>query len=271
VSGLGGRILVAVPLAVVAIAAVLIGGWPVVVVAVAVGIVAVHEFATMCRTLRPLVPAAFAGVVAIIVTTHQGGLLWSLAPLLGTLLLAFWLSAIADVRQAAVVQLGVTMLGVVWIGFGLASLVALRDISDPSRWGTELVIAVLLGVWVSDSFAYVGGRLFGRRRLASQISPNKTVEGLVIGFLLGVATVFLALYDQPKGDPISALNALEFAVAVAAAAPIGDLFESYLKRDMGIKDTGRLLGGHGGVLDRIDGLLFAGTAAYFVALALGRT
>ena len=110
-SGLGGRILVAVPLAVLAIAAVLVGGWPVVVVAVAAGIVAVHEFAAMCRTLRPLVPAAFAGVVAIIVTTHQGGLLWSLAPLLGTLLLAFWLSAIADVRQAAVVQLGVTMLG----------------------------------------------------------------------------------------------------------------------------------------------------------------
>ena len=270
-SGLGGRILVAVPLAVLAIAAVLVGGWPVVVVAVAAGIVAVHEFAAMCRTLRPLVPAAFAGVVAIIVTTHQGGLLWSLAPLLGTLLLAFWLSAIADVRQAAVVQLGVTMLGVVWIGYGLASLLALRDISDPSRWGTQLVIAVLLGVWVSDSFAYIGGRMFGKRRLASQISPNKTVEGLVIGFLLGALTVFLALYDEPSADPISPLNALEFALAVAAAAPIGDLFESYLKRDMGIKDTGRLLGGHGGVLDRIDGLLFAGAAAYFVALALGRT
>jgi phosphatidate cytidylyltransferase len=82
--------------------------------------------------------------------------------------------------------------------------------------------------------------------------------------------VFLTLYNQPSQDPISPLNALEFAVAIAAASPVGDLFESYLKRDMGVKDTGRLLGGHGGVLDRIDGLLFAGAAAFFVALALHR-
>jgi len=270
VSGLGGRILVAVPLAALAIAAVLIGGWPVVALAVAVGVVAVHEYSAMCRAHRPITIAVFAGVAAIIVATHQGGLIWSVAAALATLLLAFWLSAIADVREAAVVQLGVTMLGVLWIGYGLASLVALRDIAEPSRWGTQLVIAVLIGVWVSDSLSYVGGRLFGRRRLASQISPNKTVEGLVIGFLFATAAVFLALYNEPSADPISPLNALEFALAVAVAAPVGDLFESYLKRDMGVKDTGRLLGGHGGVLDRIDALLFAGAAVFFVALAIGR-
>jgi phosphatidate cytidylyltransferase len=112
--------------------------------------------------------------------------------------------------------------------------------------------------------------MFGKRKLAAAISPNKTVEGLVIGFVLGAAAVFFTLYNQPSRDPISPLNALEFAVAIAAASPVGDLFESYLKRDMGVKDTGRLLGGHGGVLDRIDGLLFAGAAAFFVALALHR-
>ena len=92
----------------------------------------------------------------------------------------------------------------------------------------------------------------------------------MIGFVLGAVAVFFTLYNQPDGDPISPLNALEFAVAIAAASPVGDLFESYLKRDMGVKDTGRLLGGHGGVLDRIDALLFAGAAAFFVALALHR-
>jgi phosphatidate cytidylyltransferase len=88
--------------------------------------------------------------------------------------------------------------------------------------------------------------------------------------VFGAAGAFFALYGQPDEDPISALNALEFAVAIAVMSPIGDLFESYLKRDMGVKDTGRVLGGHGGVLDRMDALLFAGAAAYFVALALGR-
>ena len=206
----------------------------------------------------------------IIVVTHQGGLVWSLAALMGTLLLAFWLSAVADVRQAATVQLSVTLLGVVWIGIrvGLPGGAARRP--GPADWGKQLLIAVLLGVWLSDTFAYFGGRMFGKRKLASAISPNKTVEGLVIGFVLGAAVVFLTLYNQPNGDPISPLNAFEFAVAIAVASPVGDLFESYLKRDMGVKDTGRLLGGHGGVLDRIDGLLFAGAAAYFVALALHR-
>jgi phosphatidate cytidylyltransferase len=270
VSGLTGRILVAIPLAVVAIAAVIIGGWPMVALAAAVGVICVHEYGALTRSLRPLTMAGFAGVLGIVVATHKGGLDWSLAPLLATLLLAFWLSAIADVRQAAVVQLGVTLLGVVWIGYGLAFMVALRDIVDPSTWGKQLLIAVFIGVWVSDTFAYFGGRMFGRRKLASEISPNKTVEGLLIGFVLGTAAVFFALYNEPAADPISPLNALEFAVAIAAASPVGDLFESYLKRDMGVKDTGTLLGGHGGMLDRIDGLLLAGAAAYFVALALGR-
>lgn len=269
-SGLVGRLLVAAPLILIAILAVVVGGWPMVALAVAFGVIAMHEYGAATRSLRPLTIAGFAGVIGIIVVTHQGGLVWSLAPLMGTLLLAFWLSAVADVRQAATVQLSVTLLGVVWIGYGLAFLVALRDIPAPDGWGEQLLIAVLVGVWLSDTFAYFGGRMFGKRKLASAISPNKTVEGLVIGFVLGAVAVFFTLYNQPDGDPISPLNALEFAVAIAAASPVGDLFESYLKRDMGVKDTGRLLGGHGGVLDRIDALLFAGVAAYFVALALHR-
>ena len=269
-SGVAGRVLIAAPLVVVVILAVVVGGWPMVILAVACGVIAMHEYGAATRSLRPLTIAGFAGVVAIILATHQGGLAWALAPLMGTLLLAFWLSAVGDVRQAATVQLGVTLLGVCWIGFGLAFLVALRDIAEPADWGKQLVIAVLVGVWLSDTFAFFGGRMFGRRKLASEISPNKTVEGLLIGMLFGGAAVFFTLYNQPSGDPISPLNAIEFAAAIAVASPVGDLFESYFKRDMGVKDTGRLLGGHGGVLDRIDALLFAGAAAYFVALALHR-
>jgi len=181
VSGLAGRVLIALPLIVIAILAVVVGGWPMVALAVACGLLTMHEYGAATRSLRPLTIAGFAGVTGIIVVTHQGGLVWSLAPLMGTLLLAFWLSAVADVRQAATVQLSVTLLGVVWIGYGLAFLVALRDVPVPADWGKQLLIAVLVGVWLSDTFAYVGGRMFGKRKLASAISPNKTVEGLVIG------------------------------------------------------------------------------------------
>jgi phosphatidate cytidylyltransferase len=96
------------------------------------------------------------------------------------------------------------------------------------------------------------------------------VEGFVAGLVFGFAAVFFTIYHEPAGVPLAPLHAIELALVVTVTAPLGDLFESYLKRDMGVKDTGTVLGGHGGVLDRIDALLLAGSAAYFMALAIGR-
>ena len=135
VSGLASRVLVAVPLAVIAILAVVAGGWPMMALALVGGVVAMHEYCAMTREQRPLTIAGFAGVIAIVVVTHHSGLVWSLLPLMGTLVLAFWLSAVADVRQSATVQLGVTLLGVCWIGYGLAFLIALRDMPGSQRLG----------------------------------------------------------------------------------------------------------------------------------------
>jgi phosphatidate cytidylyltransferase len=270
VNALVSRVLIAVPLLIVAVYAVYVGGWVMTAVAVVTAVIAVHELYVMTREFRPLIPAGMVGVILIPIAIHRGGLEWATAPLFLVLLLAFWLSAVGDVRQRAVVQLAVTLLGVVWIGLGLGLLVAIRDIPGPGQWGRVLLLAVFLGVWLSDTAAYLFGRMFGRRRLAGQISPNKTVEGLVAGLVCGFLAVFFTVYKQPSGMPLSPIHAIEFALAITFAGPIGDLFESYLKRDMGVKDTGRILGGHGGVLDRIDALLFAGAAAYFVALAIGR-
>jgi len=270
VSSLVSRIVFAVPLAIVALYAVWVGGWLMTGLGVVGGLIAMHEYCGMTRELRPLTVAGFAGVAGVVIAVHRGGLVWGLAVLMAALVLAFWLSAVADVRQRATVQLSVTLFGITWIGYGIGFLIALRDIPASGGWGRTLLLAVLLGVWASDIFAYAGGRLIGRRKLAAEISPNKTVEGLIVGLVMGLAVAWLVLYNQPKHDPISPLDALLVAASIAIASPVGDLFESYLKRDMGVKDTGHLLGGHGGVLDRIDALLFAGAAAYFVALALGR-
>jgi phosphatidate cytidylyltransferase len=271
VNDLASRIVVALVLAPVAIYAVVAGGWPMTALALAAGLVGIHEYCAITRDQRPLTIAGFLGVAAVIVATHQGGLAWSLAALFGTVLVAFWLSAVADVRQSAVVQISVTLFGVVWVGLGLAFLVAIRDIPVPEEWGKWLVLGVLVGVWSSDIAAFVGGRLLGRHKLAKVISPNKTVEGLLVGFLTGTAAAFIVIYDQPKSDPVATGDAFLIALAIAAASPVGDLLESYLKRDAGIKDSGRERGGHGGVLDRIDALLLAGVAAYVAALAVGRT
>ena len=137
----------------------------------------------------------------------------------------------------------------------------LRDLPH----GDKIVIVVLVGTFVGDTGAYLGGRVFGTRRLAPRISPNKTVEGLAFGLLFAIGAVWFAgLY----ADWLSGVHALILGAAVAVAAPLGDLFESYLKRDAGTKDTGRLFGPHGGALDRLDATLFTAVVGFYVWQAM---
>jgi phosphatidate cytidylyltransferase len=127
-------------------------------------------------------------------------------------------------------------------------------------------VDVLIGTFLGDTAAYFGGRLYGRRPLAPRISPNKTLEGLVAGVLGGtLAFWFAGLYQ----DWLTGWDAVVIGLAVAVAAPVGDLFESMVKRDLAVKDTGTFFGAHGGVLDRLDAVLFTIVAGYYAAQALG--
>jgi phosphatidate cytidylyltransferase len=131
--------------------------------------------------------------------------------------------------------------------------------------GGALVIDVLVGTFITDTAAYAGGRLFGRRKLAPSLSPNKTVEGLVFGFVGGTMGFWFAGLYQ---DWLSGLDALVMGMCIAALASVGDLFESMVKRDLETKDTGRAFGPHGGLLDRLDAVLFTIVAGYYLAVAL---
>ena len=121
-------------------------------------------------------------------------------------------------------------------------------------------------MFVTDTFAYIGGRLAGRHKLAPAISPGKTWEGLVCGIAGGVLTTWLVLNDEPI--EIVGWESFVLGGVIVVAAVCGDLFESMVKRDLGVKDSGRVLIGHGGVLDRVDSIVFAAPAAYFAVLAL---
>jgi phosphatidate cytidylyltransferase len=123
------------------------------------------------------------------------------------------------------------------------------------------VIDVLVGVFLGDTGAYLGGHMFGRRPLAPAISPNKTVEGLLIGIACGVLGVWVASRYQSW---MPGTHALVLGAGVAVVAPIGDLFESFVKREARIKDSGGLFGPHGGALDRLDAVLFAAVAGYYI-------
>jgi phosphatidate cytidylyltransferase len=239
-----------------------LGGWWLWVLAVCAGLVALHEFYRMARALRPLVLAGYTGLVLTLLGAQLGGAVWLLGGLAATLALAFVLKGISETRQSLTVAVGATVLGAVWVGLGLAYLVLLRAMPDHGRLA---LFTVLLAVFAADTLAYLTGRLVGRHKLAPVLSPGKTWEGLVASTVTAILVTFFALYHQHF---LTVGESLALGAVIAVAAPLGDLFESGVKRDLGVKDSGRLLAGHGGVLDRLDAVLFATIAAYYTILAM---
>jgi phosphatidate cytidylyltransferase len=239
-----------------------LGDWWLFGLAMVATLVALHELYVMARSLRPLVLAGYAGALATLLGAELGGPEWMLGGFMLTLLFAFLLYGIAETRQTATVTMSVTVLGVAWIALGLGHLLLLRDVPEHGRLA---VFTVLLAVFADDTAAYLIGRLVGRHKLAPSLSPGKTWEGFVAGTLAAIAVAFFALYDQ---DFLTIPESIALGAAVALAGAAGDLFESALKRDLQVKDSGQLLGGHGGMLDRIDSLLFASVAAFYVVTAL---
>ena len=264
-SGLASRLLVTALLLPLVIGLVYLGGWWLFALALVGGLIALHELYAMAKQLRPLVLAGYVGFVLSLLGLQLGGLEWMLGSILLTLFLVFVLYGLSDIRTSATATFGVTLLGVVWIGGGLGLPLLVRDLPEHGFWA---VIAILFTVFAADTVAFFVGRGIGRHKMAPAISPAKTWEGLAAGLLAAMAASFLILYKD-RDEFLTIPETLLFGAVVALAGVFGDLFESAVKRDLGVKDSGRLLGGHGGMLDRIDALLWAGPAAYFVILAVG--
>jgi phosphatidate cytidylyltransferase len=259
-SDLGARILTAIPAAAFALAIIGFGNWVFVIGLGALGCICLHELFAMYDFANPSRLAGFAGLIALLVAAHTGDQASVLGAYVACVPAVFALCLLQP-RHAGAPGVSVTLLGLTWIGLAFAHAVLLRDLPH----GDGIVIDVLVGTFVGDTGAYLGGRTFGTRRIAPSISPNKTLEGLLIGFVIGVGAVWLAGLYQ---DWLSGWHALVLGAAVAAAAPVGDLFESYLKRDAGTKDTGRFFGAHGGALDRLDAAMFAMVAGFYVWQAI---
>lgn len=233
--------------------------------------------------------AAFAGLIALIAT----GLSYEWLGLCGrrasppavllfaALPLAVVLTALGDMASALGLLAAATVAGVVvgrglsptrplgfgipYLGIGVVTLVWLRQ---PLSSGGVNVIALLLVVWASDIGAYLAGRAIGGPRLAPAISPGKTWSGAV-GGLVAAAAVGAAASAILRNGPVS-WRPVTFAVLIGVVSQAGDLFESQLKRHFGVKDSGTMIPGHGGLLDRLDALLTAVPAAALLALILGR-
>lgn len=256
------RILVALPWIVFAIAITVIGDYVFAAAMIGLGVVAVGEFAGIAQRHRPMVVPAYIAVAGLIVAAYLGTSYSVLMAFAASFLLLFGFAARDRFRDGATVSIGVTLLGIAWIGIPLAHAVFLRDLPDH---GAALLIDVLVGTFVADTAAYATGRMFGSHKIAPNLSPNKTIEGLIGGFVIGTMGFWFAGLYQ---DWLSGVDALIIGAAVAAVAPIGDLFESLLKRDLGTKDTGTLFGPHGGLLDRLDAVFFTVVVGYYLSVAV---
>jgi phosphatidate cytidylyltransferase len=266
-SDLPARVVVAIPALVFAIFIIDQGGPVFAVGALLLCIVCLHELFRMYEPRGPVKLAGFAALIGLAAAAYYGTERQVLLATVASIPVVFLLGLAMPARSEATRTDGVaiTMLGIVWIGLALAHAILLRQLDGPGEHGAAIIVDVLVGTFVGDTGAYLGGRYLGRRPLATRISPNKTVEGLLIGMLTAIAATWCAGLYQ---DWLTHGQALLLGLAVAVSAPLGDLFESQVKRDAGTKDAGSLFGAHGGALDRLDAAFFALVAGYYVYLAM---
>jgi phosphatidate cytidylyltransferase len=242
----------------------LLGGWWFTVFIILLMVVAVGELYATLRTrgYRPLALFGLLGVIFMGAGAHNGGPMpmggWA-AGFAGATVLFFSLAP----RRHALSNTAVTIFGMSWVG-----LLAFAILIAAGPRPVAHIFFIVIVIAINDIGGYFVGRSLGKRRLSPVLSPAKTVEGLVGGFLLGViAAAVLAVF--PPWEAIGLERALVAAGLMGVFVPIGDLAESMVKRSLVVKDMGSVLPGHGGMLDRIDGFLFAVPAVYILFRGFG--
>ena len=259
------------------------GGWVLAAVLAVVAALGVHEFAriadaTGARTFTAAGMAAAAGLLLLTAWDPT----WSTAAprafaLVLVLTLGLLLAAVPwrGVEGRPLGSVSSTVIAVLYVGGTLAFAVLIRHFGDsrafagganPPAWeGTVLLVFPMFVTWIGDSIAYFCGKRFGKRKLAPRVSPNKTVEGAVTGLLGAMAAGGLwaaVALERTTTLPVPWWAGVGMGAVLGALAQVGDLAESVLKREAGIKDSGQLLPGHGGVLDRFDALFYTIPAAF---------
>lgn len=250
------RVITGVVLAVLAVVLVLHGGLVYFFVMLALALIGLNEFYRLVHRYKPL---PLAGFVAVGVMMYMA---WFRSPfgLLGAIALGMLLVALSGLlvgpKRGVTVRMAVTLLGILYLGLGFSALLLLRRLDI----GAAAVLTVIFGTWAGDTMAYFTGRFFGSTPMAPKLSPKKTWEGFAGGAIGTVLlVVFIGLYTD-----LGPVDSVALGAVIAVVGPLGDLFESLIKRDVQIKDSGRGIPGHGGVLDRFDALMWSAVAAYFL-------
>jgi phosphatidate cytidylyltransferase len=242
-------------------------------VTLALGLAAVEYFARVTdKGYRPVIAIGVAACVAAPLAAYWVGE-QAIPMVLAFAFLAGAISFIAadSVEAGPMPNMAITMLGIVWIGVlgsYAALILAWSNFGAGTPWGTDTLVLIAIGVVANDVGAYFVGTAFGRTPLRPWISPNKSLEGLLGGTILTLL-VMLVIGIQGYSDTWSSTShLLMLGIVISATAPLGDLAESMFKRNLDVKDFGAIIRGHGGVLDRFDGFLFALPAVYYLMLVV---
>lgn len=226
------------------------------------GVLGLAEYFRLVRRYKPLALAGFVGLGLMLAFGWWGSPLSVLGGAAATVALAALFGMLVGPRPGVTARVGVTALGALYVGLGFAFLLLMRRLELPQQaeFGRDMVLTVVFGTWAGDTMAYFTGKYFGSTPMTPTLSPKKTWEGFA-GGLIGTVllVVLIGLYTE-----LGPLQSVLLGATIGVVGPIGDLFESLVKRDVQIKDSGRGIPGHGGVLDRFDALLWTAVACYFV-------
>jgi phosphatidate cytidylyltransferase len=267
---LGKRIVTALIGMAYAIYVINFGQWLYALTIIFIAVLAWHEFQRMftCQNIRCSYGIGLISVLLCCSAAWLGNSHETVGILVGAILLTLAYCVLLRPKPQ-IMDGAVTILGICYVGLPFAHLILLRFYDDAlvpqsqMSYGTAYIWITFIGTWASDTFAYFIGSFFGKRKLCPRISPGKTVEGAlggIIGSLIAVA-VFGWVINMPW------IHSLALGILIGIVAPVGDLVESAMKRFTKVKDSGILLPGHGGVLDRFDSMLFVVPTVYYYVLA----
>ena len=233
--------------------------WALTLLLIAVGSIALVEFYQICFQSRFNRVAVGAGLAIFVLIVARDHLSFALAYLLAVsvLVVSIAVSISSDRTDHRWKGILVILSGVLYVGFPLSTVVSARSLPA----GESLVLFLAVVTWASDTGAYYAGTLWGKYPLLPSVSPKKTIEGVLGGLALAVGAALLA--QQWFAPQLSPSDTLILGVLLTGTGLLGDLFESAIKRRMGVKDSGGILPGHGGMLDRLDSLLFTAPAFYY--------
>lgn len=234
----------------------------------AVGIAAFFEFSRMAEN-KEAYSSLFVGLPAVLALIADAYFKFAGAELLSFFIVILLLiTELFRNKKSAILNLGSSLIGIFYIGYFARSIISLREFFDVYLNGGLLIIALFIGIWICDSAAFFVGTAIGKHKMFPRVSPKKSWEGAVAGFLFSTAA--MAGMKYLFMDFLSLTDALIIGIITGTIGQMGDLIESLLKRDAGVKDSSNLIPGHGGIFDRFDSLLVTAPAVYIYLSVFAR-